>query len=189
MKNINLGKLFLVNINLGKLFLVLISLPITAAIFATFTEIDLMKYFGWFGDEVGFVYVMVLFIYIAGYLAWNVNNKVIESEKPNRKSGNLVFLVTLGVGYSLVCIALPVWITQGPFKLDDFEQFFVLILLVFVVLCISIYLNNYAKKKCAKQMTKRMVFLRRMAFIHIWSLGVILILALNLVFNGGLMTI
>ena len=130
-----------ININLGKLFLVLISLPITAAIFATFTEIDLMKYFGWFGDEVGFVYVMVLFIYIAGYLAWNVNNKVIESEKPNRKSGNLVFLVTLGVSYSLVCIALPVWITQGPFQLDDFEQFFVLILLVFVVLCISIYIS------------------------------------------------
>ena len=163
---------------LGTLFLVLILLPITAAIFATFTEIDLMKNFGRFGDEVGFVYIMVLFIYIAGYLAWNVNNKVFESEKSHRESGDLVFFVTLGVGYSLVCIALPVWIIQGPFQTDDFEQFLVLVLLAFVVLGISIYLNNYAKKKCAKQITKRMVFLRRMALIHLWPLGVVLILAL-----------
>ena len=189
MKNINLGKLFLVNINLGKLFLVLISLPITAAIFATFTEIDLMKYFGWFGDEVGFVYIMVLFIYIAGYLAWNMNKKVVETEEPHGKSGNLLFHVALGVGYSLVCIALPVWISQGPFQMDYFEQFSAHVLLVFVVLGISIYLNNYAKKKCAIQITKSMVFLRRISLIHIWSLGVILILALLFVFSGGFRTI
>ena len=106
-----------------------------------------------------------------------MNNRVFESEKPHRKSEDLVFFVTLGLGYFLVCIAFPVWISQGPFQTDDFEQFLVLVLLAFVVLGISIYLNNYAKKKCAKQITKRMVFLRRMALIHIWPLGSILILA------------
>ena len=165
---------------LGILILVLILLPFTLAIIETIMGIDLMGGFGWLGDEIGFVFIMVLWTYITGYLAWNWNKKAFEfeTENPLKKSRNLGFFVTLGAGYSLVCIAFPVWISQGPFQTDDFEQFLVLVLLAFVVLGISIYLNNYAKKKCAKQITKRMVFLRRMALIHIWPLGVILILAL-----------
>ena len=40
--------------------LVLILLPLTLAIIATIIGIDLMKVFGWLGDEIGFVFVMVL---------------------------------------------------------------------------------------------------------------------------------
>ena len=60
---------------LGILILVLILLPFTLAIIATIMGIDLMGSFGWLGDEIGFVFIMVLWTYITGYLAWNWNKK------------------------------------------------------------------------------------------------------------------
>ena len=39
-----------------------------------------MMSFGWLGDEIGFVFIMVLWIFITVYLAWNVNKQAFEFE-------------------------------------------------------------------------------------------------------------
>jgi len=42
--------------------------------------IDLIGSFGWLGDEIGFVFIMVLWTCITIYLSWNVNTQNLEFE-------------------------------------------------------------------------------------------------------------
>ncbi len=176
---------------LGKLFLVLILLPITAAIFATFMGIDLMGSFGWLGDEIGFVYIMVLWTYITVYLAWNVNKDdfEFETENPLKKSGNLGFLICFGAIYSLLFIALPVWLSQDPFNLDIVGEFIV-VLLAITILILLIFTYRISKREILKKPTRRLVFLMRISLIHLWFLGILVSLAvlfiISIILGGGL---
>ena len=92
----------------GILIFVLILLPLILAIIATIIGIDLMEVFGWLGDEIGFVFVMVLWTYITVYFAWNVDKDAFEFDaNPLKKSGDSGFFICFGVIYSLLIIVLP----------------------------------------------------------------------------------
>ena len=174
---------------LGKLFLVLILLPITAAIFATFMGIDLMGSFGWLGDEIGFVYIMVLWTYITGYLAWNWNKEAFEFEaNPLRKSGDLGLFICFGVIYSLLFIALPVWLSQDPFKLDILKEF-PIVLLAFGILILAIFTYRITKRAFLKKPSRRLIFLMRISLINSWFLGILVALAalfiISIIVGGG----
>ena len=102
----------------------------TATNITTIMGIDLRGGFGWLGDEIGFVFIMVLWTYITGYLAWNWNKKAFEfeTENPLKKSRNLGFLICFGAIYSFLFIALPVWLSQDPFDLGIVMEFTVVLL-------------------------------------------------------------
>ena len=70
----------------------------TATNIAAVMVMDLMGSFGWLGDEIGFVFIMVLWAFITVYLAWNVNKEAFEFEtdKTPKKSGNLEFFICFG---------------------------------------------------------------------------------------------
>ena len=159
---------------LGKLFLVLIFLPITAAIFAAFMGINLM---GWLADEIGFVYFMVLWTNITVYLAWNVNKDDFEFEaNPLRKSGDLRLFICFGIIYSLLFIALPVWLSQDPFKLDILKEF-PIVLLAFGTLILAIFTYRITKRAFLKKPSRRLIFLMRISLINSWFLGILIALA------------
>ena len=159
---------------LGKLFLVLIFLPITAAIFAAFMGINLM---GWLADEIGFVYFMVLWTNITVYLAWNVNKDDFEFEaNPLRKSGDLRLFICFGIIYSLLFIALPVWLSQDPFKLDVLKEF-PIVLLAFGTLILAIFTYRITKRAFLKKPSRRLIFLMRISLINSWFLGILVALA------------
>ena len=175
---------------LGKLFLVLILLPITAAIFATFMGIDLMGSFGWLGDEIGFVYIMVLWTYITVYLAWNVNKDAFEFEaNPLKKSRDSGFFICFGVIYTLLIIVLPVWLSQDPFNLDVLTGFPV-VLLAFGILILAIFTYRTTKRAFLKKPSRRLIFLMRISLINSWFLGILVALAaffiISIVSGGGI---
>ena len=92
----------------GILIFVLILLPLILAIIATIIGIDLMEVFGWLGDEIGFVFVMVLWTYITVYFAWNVNKDAFEFDANSlKKSGDLGFFICFGVIYSCLLYTSP----------------------------------------------------------------------------------
>ena len=153
--------------------------------------IDLMASFGWLGDEIGFVFIMVLWTFITVYLAWNVNKQAFEfeTETPLKKSGNLGFLIYFGVIYSLLFIALPVWLSQDPFKLDILGEFLV-VLLALAILILLIFTYKTTKREILKKPTRQLVFLMRISLIHLWFLGILVSLAalfiITIVLGGGL---
>ena len=150
-----------------------------------------MMSFGWLGDEIGFVFIMVLWTFITVYLAWNVNKKAFEfeTETPLKKSGNLRFLIYFGVIYSLLFIALPVWLSQDPFKLDILGEFLV-VLLALAILILLIFTYKTTKRKILKKPTRQLVFLMRISLIHLWFLGILVSLAalfiITIALGGGL---
>ena len=139
---------------------------------------DLMMSFGWLGDEIGFVFIMVLWIFITVYLAWNVNKQAFEfeTETPLKKSGNLGFLIYFGVIYSLLFIALPVWLSQDPFKLDILMGF-PIVLLAFGILILAIFTYRITKRAFLKKPSRRLIFLMRISLINSWFLGILVALA------------
>ena len=150
----------------------------TAANITTIIGIDLMGSFGWLGDEIGFVFVMILWTCITGYLAWNINKQAFEfeTENPLKKSGNLGFLICFGAIYSLLFIALPVWLSQDPFNLDIVGEFIV-VLLALTILILLIFTYKITKREILKKPTRRLVFLMRISLIHLWFLGILVSLA------------
>lgn len=176
---------------LGILILVLILLPFTLAIIATIMGIDLMGSFGWLGDEIGFVFVMVLWTCITGYLAWNVNKQAFEfeTENPLKKSGNLGFFICFGIIYSLSFIALPVWLSQDPFNLGIVKDFLV-VLLAIAILILVVFTYKITKRELLKKPTRRLIFLMRISLIHLWFLGILVSLAalfiISIILGGGL---
>ena len=131
----------------------------TAANITTIIGIDLMGSFGWLGDEIGFVFVMVLWTCITGYLAWNINKQAFEfeTENPLKKSGNLGFLICFGAIYSLLFIALPVWLSQDPFNLDIVGEFIV-VLLALTILILLIFTYKITKREILKKTNKTISF-------------------------------
>ena len=162
----------------------------TAANITTIIGIDLMGSFGWLGDEIGFVFVMVLWTCITGYLAWNINKQAFEfeTENPLKKSGNLGFLICFGAIYSLLFIALPVWLSQDPFNLDIVGEFIV-VLLALTILILLIFTYKITKREILKKPTRRLVFLMRISLIHLWFLGILISLAvlfiISITLGGG----
>ena len=163
----------------------------TATNIAAVMVMDLMGSFGWLGDEIGFVFIMVLWAFITVYLAWNVNKEAFEFEtdKTPKKSGNLEFFICFGVIYSLLFIALPVWLSQDPFNLGIVKEFLV-VLLAFAIVILAIFTYKNTKREILKKPTRRLVFLMRISLIHLWSLGILLSLAvlfiITIVLGGGL---
>ena len=157
----------------------------------TIMGIDLIGSFGWLGDEIGFVFVMVLWTCMTGCLAWNLNKKAFEfeTENPLKKSGNLGFLICFGAIYSLLFIALPVWLSQDPFKLDILGEFLV-VLLALAILILLIFTYKTTKREILKKPTRRLVFLMRISLIHLWFLGILVSLAalfiISIILGGGL---
>ena len=150
-----------------------------------------MASFGWLGDEIGFVFIMVLWTFITVYLAWNVNKQAFEfeTETPLKKSGNLGFLIYFGVIYSLLFIALPVWLSQDPFKLDILKEF-PIVLLAFGILILAIFTYRYTKRAFLKKPSRRLIFLMRISLINSWFLGILVALAaffiISIVSGGGI---
>lgn len=174
----------------GILIFVLILLPLTLAIIATIIGIDLMKVFGWLGDEIGFVFVMVLWTYITVNFAWNVNKDAFEFEtNPLKKSGDSGFFICFGVIYSLLIIVLPVWLSQDPFNLDVLTGF-PIVLLAFGILILAIFTYISAKRAFFKKPSRRLIFLMRISLINSWLLGIIVSLAalfiISIVSGGGI---
>ena len=163
----------------------------TATNIAAVMVMDLMGSFGWLGDEIGFVFIMVLWTFITVYLAWNVNKQAFEfeTETPLKKSGNLGFLIYFGVIYSLLFIALPVWLSQDPFKLDLLKEF-PIVLLAFGILILAIFTYKTTKREILKKPTRQLVFLMRISLIHLWFLGILVSLAalfiITIALGGGL---
>jgi len=153
--------------------------------------IDLMGSFGWLGDEIGFVFIMVLWTCATVYLAWNVNKKAFEfeTENPLKKSGNLGFLICFGAIYSLLFIALPVWLSQDPFNLDIVGEFIV-VLLALTILILLVFTYRISRREILKKPTRRLVFLMRISLIHLWFLGILVSLAvlfiISIIIGGGL---
>ena len=153
--------------------------------------IDLMGSFGWLGDEIGFVFIMVLWTCTTVYLAWNVNKKAFEfeTENPLKKSGNLGFLICFGAIYSLLFIALPIWLSQDPFNLDIVGELIV-VLLALTILILLIFTYRISKREILKKPTRRLVFLMRISLIHLWFLGILVSLAvlfiISIILGGGL---
>ena len=153
--------------------------------------IDLMGSFGWLGDEIGFVFIMVLWACTTVYLAWNVNKKAFEfeTENPLKKSGNLGFLICFGAIYSFLFIALPIWLSQDPFNLDIVGEFIV-VLLALTILILLIFTYRISKREIVKKPTRRLVFLMRISLIHLWFLGILVSLAvlfiISIILGGGL---
>ena len=153
--------------------------------------IDLMGSFGWLGDEIGFVFIMVLWTCITVYLAWNVNKQAFEfeTENPLKQSGNLGFFICFGIIYSLLFIALPVWLSQDPFKLDILGEFLV-VLLALAILIVLIFTYKTTKREILKKPTRQLVFLMRISLIHLWFLGILVSLAvlfiITIALGGGL---
>ena len=153
--------------------------------------IDLIGSFGWLGDEIGFVFIMVLWTCITIYLSWNVNtqNLEFETENQHKESGNIGFLICFGVVYSLPIIALPVWLSQDPFDLGIVMEFTV-VLLALAIFILAIFTYKITKREFFKKPTRRLVFLMRMSLIHLWFLGILLSLAvlfiITIVLGGGL---
>ena len=153
--------------------------------------IDLMASFGWLGDEIGFVFIMVLWTFITVYLAWNVNKQAFEfeTETPLKKSGNLGFLIYFGVIYSLLFIALPVWLSQDPFKLDLLKEF-PIVVLAFGILILAIFTYRTTKRAFLKKPSRRLIFLMRISLINSWFLGILVALAvlfiISIVLGGGI---
>lgn len=162
----------------------------TEANITTIIGIDLMGNSGWLGDEIGFVFVMVLWTCITGYLAWNINKQAFEfeTENPLKKSGNLGFLICFGAIYSLLFIALPVWLSQDPFNLDIVGEFIV-VLLALTILILLIFTYKITKREILKKPTRRLVFLMRISLIHLWFLGILVSLAvlfiISITLGGG----
>ena len=152
--------------------------------------IDLMGSFGWLGDEIGFVFIMVLWTCTTVYLAWNVNKKAFEfeTENPLKKSGNLGFLICFGAIYSLLFIALPVWLSQDPFKLDILKEF-PIVLLAFGILILAIFTYRITKRAFLKKPSRRLIFLMRISLINSWFLGILVALAalfiISIIVGGG----
>ena len=172
------------------LFFVLLLLPLTLAIIATIIGIDLMKFFGWLGDEIGFVFVMVLWTYITVNFAWNVNKDAFEFEtNPLKESGDSGFFICFGVIYSLLIIVLPVWLSQDPFNLDVLTGF-PIVLLAFGILILAIFTYITAKRAFFKKPSRRLIFLMRISLINSWFLGIIVSLAalfiISIVLGGGI---
>ena len=162
----------------------------TEANITTIIGIDLMGSSGWLGDEIGFVFVMVLWTCITGYLVWNINKQAFEfeTENPLKKSGNLGFLICFGAIYSLLFIALPVWLSQDPFNLDLVGEFIV-VLLALTILILLIFTYKITKREILKKPTRRLVFLMRISLIHLWFLGILVSLAvlfiISITLGGG----
>jgi hypothetical protein len=162
----------------------------TEANITTIIGIDLMGSSGWLGDEIGFVFVMVLWTCITGYLVWNINKQAFEfeTENPLKKSGNLGFLICFGAIYSLLFIALPVWLSQDPFNLDIVGEFIV-VLLALTILILLIFTYKITKREILKKPTRRLVFLMRISLIHLWFLGILVSLAvlfiISITLGGG----
>ena len=55
--------------------------------------IDLIGSFGWLGDEIGFVFIMVLWTCITIYLSWNVNTQNLEFETENQHKQNVTLKI------------------------------------------------------------------------------------------------
>ena len=153
--------------------------------------IDLMGSFGWLGDEIGFVFIMVLWTCITVYLAWNVNKQAFEfeTENPLKQSGNLGFFICFGIIYSLSFIALPVWLSQDPFNLGIVKEFLV-VLLAIAILILVVFTYKITKRELLKKPTRRLVFLMRISLIHLWFLGILVSLAalfiISIILGGGL---
>ena len=157
----------------------------------TIMGIDLMGSFGWLGDEIGFVFVMVLWTFITICLAWNINKKAFEfeTENPLEKSRNLGFLICFGAIYSFLFIALPVWLSQDPFDLGIVMEFTV-VLLALTILILLIFTYKITKREILIKPTRRLVFLMRISLIHLWFLGILVSLAalfiISIILGGGL---
>ena len=157
----------------------------------TIMKIDLMGSFGWLGDEIGFVFVMVLWTFITVCLAWNVNKQAFEfeTENPLEKSRNLGFLICFGAIYSFLFIALPVWLSQDPFDLGIVMEFTV-VLLALTILILLIFTYKITKREILIKPTRRLVFLMRISLIHLWFLGILVSLAglfiISIILGGGL---
>ena len=136
---------------------------------------------GRFGDEILFIYFMCAAVIFISLAAWNIKNDYSEEEVRN-----LGFFLGWGGGYTFVCIAVPVWISQWR---DDHFVFLGYLSLIFVVLIICLFIYKTCKIKCSKEPTKRLVFLKRMSLIHILAAGLLILFAVILIISGGLETV
>ena len=136
---------------------------------------------GRFGDEILFIYFMCAAVIFISLAAWNIKNDYSEEEVRS-----LGFFLGWGGGYTFVCIAVPVWISQWR---DDHFVFLGYLSLIFVVLIICLFIYKTCKIKCSKEPTKRLVFLKRMSLIHILVAGTLILFALVLIMSGGLATV
>ena len=133
------------------------------------------------GDEILFIYFMCAAVIFISLAAWNIKNDYSEEEVRS-----LGFFLGWGGGYTFVCIAVPVWISQWR---DDHFVFLGYLSLIFVVLIICLFIYKTCKIKCSKEPTKRLVFLKRMSLIHILASGLLILFAVMLIMSGGLETV
>ena len=136
---------------------------------------------GRFGDEILFIYFMCAAVIFISLAAWNIKNDYSEEEVRS-----LGFFLGWGGGYTFVCIAVPVWISQWR---GDHFVFLGYLSLIFVVLIICLFIYKTCKIKCSKEPTKRLVFLKRMSLIHILAAGLLILFAVILIISGGLETV
>ena len=136
---------------------------------------------GRFGDEILFIYFMCAAVIFISLSAWNIKNDYSGEEERN-----LSFFLGWGGGYTFVCIAVPVWISQWR---GDHFVFLGYLSLIFAVLIICLFIYITCKIKCSKEATKRLVFLKRMSLIHILAAGLLIFFAVILVISGGLETV
>ena len=135
---------------------------------------------GRFGDEILFIYFMCTAVIFISLSAWNIKN-----ESSGEEASDLGFFLGWGGGYTFVCIAVPVWISQWR---HDHFVFLGWLGLIFVVLTICVFIYITCKIKCLKK-TKRLVFLKRMSLIHILVAGTLTLFAVILIISGGLETV
>ena len=136
---------------------------------------------GRFGDEILFIYFMCAAVIFISLSAWNIKNDYSGEEERN-----LSFFLGWGGGYTFVCIAVPVWISQWR---DDHFVFLGYLSLIFAVLIICLFIYITCKIKCSKVPTKRLVFLKRMSLIHILAAGLLILFGVMLIMSGGLATV
>ncbi|MBA61968.1 MAG: hypothetical protein CMJ76_06335 [Planctomycetaceae bacterium] len=161
-----------------------------------FDILNSIRFFGFWGDEPGFVCIMVIFILIVGVIAWRFDDKslieqtdqqsapsssIAGDEQPTSRIVGFAFWIAFVVIYSVVIIVPPVIIVQ-----DAYNWYFNFLSYVAVVMVFSAIFFMATKQVYMARPTKRLRFVCRIFLIHAVFGLLLLLFATYVIFSGGL---